>query len=232
MINAEVLVHNHYTLGEAPYSWVGIWEAPSKALLESHPHAYNIAVSRTPPCCHYSCDHCGTAINVHYILRDATGANFCVGSTCIEKLNDTKLITAAKAAGLKRDRVRRAAKKQAEQEARQAAHIAESEAQRERNGGLTDKELVQQARQLKTKAAQDRNTEITAPIVASFGDSSFFHSLESSLRNGDKPYGRANSIIIECLAKKTCSIRSKEFGAALDAAEIQYNDIISQLVRA
>ena len=39
-----------------------------------------------------SCDHCGTGIHYHFVIRSAEGDEFVVGSSCVEKTPDRKLI--------------------------------------------------------------------------------------------------------------------------------------------
>ena len=81
-------VHENFQFGEAPFRFIGVWSAPSRSLLEQNPAAYNLQMQAKPKFCHFGCDHCGTAIEHHYVIRDAKGDKYCVGSSCIAKVGN------------------------------------------------------------------------------------------------------------------------------------------------
>lgn len=215
--------HKHYTMGTGSYRLVGIWAAPSKALLEANPNAYNIAMQGRPACCHFSCDHCGTGIQNHFIIQDSVGAKFCVGSSCIEKLGDTQLITAAKAAEKKRQKAIRAEKRQQEQLARQAAYEAEMEAERERNGGLTDHEVGVQKREEARAQRRYDIQEVAGDIInvlSNVGD--FGTDMARQIESGTLPTYNARNICIEILAKRHGRKNSAAYNAAYPLCEAEY----------
>lgn len=221
--NQMVQEHKHFTMGTGVYRLVAIWAAPSKSLQEANPEAYNRQMDGRPKACHFSCDHCGTGIMNHFIIRDSAGKEFCVGSSCVEKLGDTKLVTAAKAAENKRQKALRAEKRRQEQLARQAAYEAELDAQREQNGGLTDHELaVQQREQAKANRRMDILEvayEITK-VLHQAGDFGF--SMAEQIYQGEMPRGNARRICIEILAKQAGRKNSKAYNEAYPTCEAQF----------
>lgn len=76
-------------LGPAPYSFAGYWQAPSRALIQTNPDAYNAAWSSAPRCGGRpgSCSICGTFIHHHFMIRCGDGSVWFAGSDCIEKIN-------------------------------------------------------------------------------------------------------------------------------------------------
>ena len=78
-------VHPFSHLGPAPYQFVGVWTPPSTGLSESNPAAYSAAVSSTPEICRGACDHCGSLLKDHYMIKDSAGSLHVVGSSCIKK---------------------------------------------------------------------------------------------------------------------------------------------------
>lgn len=209
-------VHKHFQFGTAPFRFVAVWSAPSKALLEANPSAYNSALLSKPECCHFSCDHCGTGINNHCIIVDATGKRFAVGTDCVAKTTHTEVVNAVKLALKKKAQAARDAKREAEQVARQAAYDAELQAQRDANSGLTDSEVAHK----KAYAARQQQLTIVAPVikalVAAGGD--FCFSIAQGYRNGYAPQGRAKDIVIEIVAKQSGRKGSAAYDAALDGA--------------
>jgi len=212
----NTVVHKHFTFGTAPFRFVGIWSAPSKGLLEANPEAYNAQLRNKPECCHFSCDHCGTSINNHCIIVDATGKRFTVGTDCVEKTNHTEVVSKVKLALKQKAKAARDAKRQAEQAARQAAYDAELQAQRDANGGLTDSEVAHK----KAYAAHQEKLAIVAPVVnalnAAGGD--FCASIAQGYRNGSAPRGRAKEIVIEIVANQSGRKGSAAYEAALNGA--------------
>lgn len=97
-------VHENFQFGEAPFRFIGVWSAPSRSLLEQNPSAYNLQMQAKPKFCHFGCDHCGTAIEHHYVLRDAKGDKYCVGSSCISKVGNVLNLSDAEAAERQRQR--------------------------------------------------------------------------------------------------------------------------------
>jgi hypothetical protein len=214
------VIHKNFQFGTAPFRFVGIWSAPSKALAEANPEAYNAQLRGKPECCHFSCDHCGTSINNHCIIVDATGKRFTVGTDCVSKTNHTEVVSKVKLALRQKAKAARDAKRQAEQAARQAAYDAELQAQRDVNGGLTDDEVAHKSAYAARKEQLARTAAIVAPVVsvldAAGGD--FCYSIAQGYKNGYCPTGRAKDIVIEIVAKQSGKKGSAAYEAALDGA--------------
>jgi hypothetical protein len=214
-------VHKHFQFGTAPFRFVAVWSAPSKSLQEANPEAYNAQMRSKPEFCHFSCDHCGTCINNHCIIVDATGAKFCVGTDCVLKTTHTEVVSKVKLALKQKAKAVREAKRQAEQQARQAAYDAELQAQRDANGGLTDDQVAYKKAYEARKEQLARTNAIVAPVVsvldAAGGD--FCFSIAQGYRNGLLPQGRAKDIVIEIVAKQAGKKGSKAYEAALNGAQ-------------
>ena len=217
----NTVIHKNFQFGTAPFRFVAIWSAPSKALAEANPEAYNAQLRSKPECCHFSCDHCGTSINNHCIIVDATGKRFTVGTDCVEKTNHTEVVSKVKLALKQKAKAARDAKRQAEQAARKAAYDAELQAQRDANGGLTDSEVAHKKAYAARKERLARTNAIVAPVVsvldAAGGD--FCFSIAQGYRNGLLPQGRAKDIVIEIVAKQAGKKGSKAYEAALNGAQ-------------
>jgi hypothetical protein len=214
-------VHKHFQFGTAPFRFIAVWSAPSKSLQEANPEAYNAQMRSKPEFCHFSCDHCGTCINNHCIIVDATGAKFCVGTDCVLKTTHTEVISKVKLAIKQKAKAVREAKRQAEQAARKAAYDAELQAQRDVNGGLTDDQVAYKKAYEARKEQLARTNAIVAPVVnaldAAGGD--FCMSIAREYREGRAPRGRAKTIVAEIVAKQEGRKGSAAYEAALVAAD-------------
>lgn len=223
--------HKHYELGTAPYRFVGIWSAPSKALQEANPSAYNNAMTGRPKACRFSCDHCGTGIEHHCLIVDANGERFAVGSSCIAKLHDTELLEAVEIAKRKAAKVKRKAIADQKRANKQAAYEAELEAQRAKNDGLTDWELQQKERAKALEAKRDAVAVIAEPILTSLRNAGgdFCADISCQILDGHFPSNRAATIVIEIIAKQSGRKGSKAYNAAYPAAEQLFKSIAEQL---
>lgn len=219
-------------MGKAPYKLVGIWSSPSKASQEANPSAYNMEMSARPKSCTHSCACCSTGIIHHFIIRDADKKEFAVGSTCIDKLNDTRLTTAAKLAEKKRKKALRdiAAEKKREEQ-RKALEI-ELEEQRVKNGGLTDGEIIVQHRKSLKEELLMSVGEIFSPIGNALNSQTgnFVQSILSDVYNeANLPGGSAKNIIIEIMTKKVGRANSKDYKAQYPINEELVNGIFKSV---
>ena len=213
-----MIAHKHFTMGTAPYTYTGLWIAPSNSLAEVNPQAYNNAWADAPSCCRSCCDHCGTGIANHCIIKDSTGKLFAIGTDCLGKLDDVENLTQAeadrKAHQRSLSRARAEVKAQAKWDAREAA----LQDQRDTNNGLTDWELAKKKRQDARDLAGQKFDYFVTALKATKGD--FARSIASDLRNGTVPRGRGLDIMLEITAKHYSGSRagSKAYNAELDAA--------------
>jgi chemotaxis protein histidine kinase CheA len=102
---------------------------------------------------HTICDFCGTSIRYEQIIQDSKGHNFKVGCECVAKTGDSGLIDMVKKAQADRKRAQKA-----------AAEAAKLEAQRVKNGGLTDAEV--RAQQWEAEQAAKKAAEAAAAEAA------------------------------------------------------------------
>ncbi|PNX49190.1 MAG: hypothetical protein BV459_00525 [Thermoplasmata archaeon M11B2D] len=236
MVDNSVMVceHSVFRMGTAPYRVVGFWAPPPRALAETNSAAFNKAVSERPDCCNFSCDHCGTPIDNHYIIEDAVGKWFAVGCDCVFKTHNVKLISAVKAKknAIARERARERRNAKRAEAARKA--IAEREAiesaEREANGGKTDAELRFEAAEKLRIERSAKIAEIAAELLAALDwkKNDFMDSLARSVRGGDMPRGRGLHICVETLASYKCGGKrsnSKAYKEAYDYAWVVVGDI-------
>jgi len=219
------LTHQHYTMGRGKYHLVGIWSAPSKSMLESNPISYTTMMSNRPECCKMFCDHCGTPIIHHFILEDEDKSRFCVGSSCIEKLGQYELISAAQE--MERERQRKLRHELAQKKAQEK--LDKLEEQRKKNGGLTDHELLVKKQRQQELDRLGKYKEISSPIVELLEKSSgnFCYNMINQLQNGYMPSGNAKKIVIEIMTKQFTGARknSKAFKNALSNMEELFNSV-------
>ena len=220
-------VHENFQFGEAPFRFIGVWSAPSRSLLEQNPSAYNLQMQAKPKFCHFGCDHCGTAIEHHYVLRDAKGDKYCVGSSCISKVGNVVNLSDAEAAERQRQRELRRARAEAKREQKRLAHEAKLDAQRERNGGLTDMELamqkIEEERQQQRIANKQKYDFFISGLSEAYGY--FAKDVAQGLREGRLPSGRGVTIMLEIIAKNAGRRGSKAYEAAYAEAEAKWEEV-------
>ena len=105
-----------------------------------------------------NCDACGAGLRYVFFVRDAKGCQYQVGCDCVLKTNDAKLVKVVSEAQKKINEAKAEAKREKEEEKRMAEHAAKLQAQREKNGGLTDHELNAQKSRQKVVEAKEFNS--------------------------------------------------------------------------
>jgi hypothetical protein len=227
--------HKHFELGTAIFAFVGIWSAPSKSFQEANPNAYNLAIANRPACCHYMCDHCGTAIVHHHMIRDTQGAEFSIGSDCIAKLNQYELTTASKEAEKARLRAVNQAKSKQKRLDQAAQREAKLDEQRKINNGLTDHEVKLAVIKEKQDKLVAKNRLIAAPIIKALkaNGSDFAKSIARDISlYGQTPFGRGESIVIDMmtkLASQGANRNSKRYDLAYDEQMETFDRIKTRL---
>ncbi|MCY9866453.1 hypothetical protein OTK49_28340 [Vibrio coralliirubri] len=199
-----VVRHKFFKMGTgSAYRLVGIWSVPDRSMLIHNNALFHKMVSARPKSCQFHCAHCGTSILNHYIIRDDNGEDFAVGSSCIEKLGQTRLISEAKAAKLEIDREKRRVEREKKNKERQEKREAELNSQRERNGGMTDYELKQKEKQERKEDFFDFSRDVAKPIlkILKKQNGGFVESIASNYKQGDVPRGGAKPIIIDIVNK-------------------------------
>lgn len=216
----QIIIHPFQnTIGPGPYKFLGSYDMGA-ALRHQEAFGDTAAAFRDAPRLEAgmgTCVHCGHPILNIQIVRRGDGKLFGVGSDCIQKIGDKKLISAAKAEKNRIAREKSAAK-------REANRLARLEAQREKNGGLTDWELSEKRREDSRAAAEQRLKpiiEALSPFAAQLEDGSggFRDSVARDLRNGHIPSGRGYFIMLDILAKSAGRSNSRAY-------QNRYNELI------
>lgn len=219
----KVLIHKYFQMGAGKYRLIGIWSAPSQSELESSPIGYNEMMTERPNCCNMVCDHCGTGILHHFIIEDEEKTQFSVGSSCIDKLGQHELVTAAEK--MEKDRQLKLRQKRSEKkrEEKYAKYEFELEEQRKKNGGLTDEEVLSEERKQRELDNENKYLDISKPIVSLLekAGGNFCQDMAISLRNGSMPSAGAKRIVIEVMAKQ-------ESGARKNSKA--YNEVMPEMI--
>lgn len=217
-------------LGQAPFRAVCIISLPSPSLAETNVNAYNNAMAEV---CQQArgfdvhlgtCNSCGMSLMNNVIIRDAHGKHFVVGCDCAGKTHDSKLVSRVEYLEKQRQKAVREAKREAEWKARCAARDAELQAQRDRNGGLTDAEVEAKQRAEAEELHRQRmtaengwllNVLARVPYASSFVDSM---RAELERRPLAKLSDRCQGILAEIYAKTVSGSRkgSKAYRSAED----------------
>lgn len=216
----QVFIHPfENTIGPGPYKYLGSYDMGA-ALAHQQSFGDTAAAFRDAPRLEAgmgTCVHCGHPILNIQIVRRGDGKLYGVGSECINKVGDGKLISAAKAEKNRIAREKSAAK-------REANRIARLDAQREKNGGLTDYELSEKLRE-EARAAEDQRLKPIIEALSPYanqledGNGGFRDSVARDLRNGHIPSGRGFFIMLDILAKQAGRSSSRAY-------QNRYNDLI------
>lgn len=146
----------------APYRHTGaIISLPSP---EAHPTAYQNGMrNASEEAAAFgvrlgSCQVCGNGIMNNHVAKDAEGAYFVIGCDCAQKLGGEMCDEAKKAEKIRQAKIREEKREKARL-ARVAKHQAELQEQRDRNGGLTDREveaerIAEERRQKRAKLSE------------------------------------------------------------------------------
>jgi len=241
MQDKETMQHVHQWtdqgLGEGPFRLVDVISFPSKSILEANPMAYNSQVAELHRqaggygldglCC---CHSCGMGLQHNYIIQNAAGNHFVVGSSCVAKTGDAKLVTKVEAMERKRQQELRRARAEAKRAEREAKLEMELQAQRDRNGGLTDLELEDQQRQeaREAKRAQFTNDNHWLITVLENTRGGFAADMADNLCKG--PWSRQEfsprmiDIICDIYGKAHGRRNSKAYNAAREECENRLQD--------
>jgi len=148
--------------GKAPFSFVSMISMPSAEAYGSNVEGYNNAMADAWRSAKQfdvrlgSCDVCGTGIHNHCVIRDANGKHFVVGCDCVEKTDDSKLITATKNANRLRVKAAKAEKAAKQREQQRLNSLAVLESERAANGGLTNSELAEKKFQADSQSQREK----------------------------------------------------------------------------
>lgn len=190
-----------------PFKLVGFYAIPSSSIAEQNPHLYNKLLAEMPSGIGIgSCAVCGMSLVNNFIIADKKGTRFCVGCDCVRKHGDSKLITEVEAQKKATAKLARETKAKMVREAKYAAYQAELEAQRQRNGGLTDDEVEIEQRKEKSRKRISEINRIMYPVLKILWvkeKSSFCQNMANRIEGGfmkDVTENAAN--IIDDICKK------------------------------
>lgn len=219
-------------VGSAPYRLLGVISMPSveaygnnwlgyqNAMLDAQHQASSHGVHLG------SCDVCGTGIMNHYVIRNADGVNFVAGCDCVEHSGDHKLVSSVKAEKLRRERKAREDRRRAEWEATLKRNAELLQEQRDRNGGLTDSEVAERAKQVEAKKVADGMYHVNGwliDVLSPVGySSSFIESMLDSLhcQPVKELSGRCLSILCDIYAKSFGRRNSKAYYEASERFDV------------
>lgn len=210
-------------LGEAPFALVGVIAMPSPSLAEANVDAYNHAVRAAAEAARSfgvnlcSCEFCGMALVNNFIIRDRRGRHAVVGCDCVAKTGDAVLMEAAEIERKRHEKKLRAERAARARDARAAQFQAELDAQRSRNGGLTDREVAiaqeEAARRAKAEAAAEQNAWLIEVLAQVPTNGDFLPSVIRDLRRfkaADTLSDRACNILADIYAKQVSGKRRGE----------------------
>jgi hypothetical protein len=218
--------HKVYQFGTAPFRYIANWSAPSKALLEANPHAYNMAMASRPKCCQFSCDHCGMPMEHHCIIVDAKGEKHSVGSSCIFKIGDCENLTQVEADVKARQKANRKRLADAKREKVIAEREAAIQAERDANGGLTVYELGVKNRADAKQARAAVFLVLAKDFLIPMGHAGDFgKSIIRGFADGKIPTGGGKTIVIEIAAKMAGRKNSKAYNAKLPEVEAEFEKL-------
>lgn len=205
-----------------PFENAGLGQAPFR-LIAIRKNVYSAAPGHSQPggCCSY----CSQGILWECVIRSHDGNVFTVGQDCVRKLDrdDNRLVDAVKRELARIAREEREAAREARWKARRLEIEVELDRQREANGGLTDNEVAQQARE---KAEDDsravwreRNWWLISVLQKQSGE--FCRSMCDSLERGPVSglSDRCQSIIADIYGKSHGRRGSKKYESAVSEFE-------------
>jgi hypothetical protein len=155
-------------------------------------------------------------IQNNYIIQDADGKIFSVGCECVLKLNeDDNLKDVVKEEKKRVLRVKRQEKVRQINLAACVKRDVERQAEKDRNGGLTDKEVAENAFK---EIIHSRVIQlIPIALLLNDGKGGFCQSIANDMMElGKVPSGRAFDIVIDILAKKKGRRGSKSYDIESD----------------
>jgi hypothetical protein len=172
-----------------------------------------------------TCDYCGNGIANICHIKSADGKQFRVGCDCVNKVyqesGDASLTCIEKQFRREVGRERRRAKAEERRQAREKARQDELQAQRERNGGLTDREVEieeqKRVRAERASVAADVNGWIIDQLMQA-ASGSFVDSMIDKL--GESPISdlseRQQNCIADIVGKVQGRRNSKAYNGAYD----------------
>ncbi len=241
MTATEAKVYDHVFqvrgMGVAPYQFVTVISLPASSLQGANPEAYRSELSACSAAAKSygvdlcTCDYCGTSLVHNFVIRDAAGTHFIVGSDCVNKTGDAELITVTEAARREFERTKRQALAVAKHSAKEAAREAGLEAERNANGGFTLTEVRDTFTAIANAKLEAATAgicdELVSVIVSSGATGDFMTSIIADLNSGKKLFNlpqRAINILSEVYAKAKTGKTMRN--AAAKAAQDHFYEVL------
>lgn len=168
-----------------------------------------------------SCDYCSTGLRYVCFVSSHDGRRFKVGIDCIRKLGraDNRLTTEAEKALAKIERDKRESKRLAKRQAERERIANILQAERERNGGLTDHEVAKREQEAKAESLrkewESKNLWLLE-VLDGQRSGGFVESMISQLLKGpvNSLSDRCVSILREIYCKSFGRCGSRKYNAA------------------
>lgn len=226
MPDGAILTHTWQErgLGRAPFRCIGVAVIPDPAMAASNPEGYRRALEDLPRGIALgTCRACGQSLMINCLIRDADGKRFAVGSDCVLKTGDARLVAKVEADRRRRAREQRQAKAAAMRAARAAEHQRRLQDERARNGGLTDAEAAESERQAAMARAVDRYSAENAWLIerlSAMSEGGFVADMVAKLKGGplneERFYPRAIDAMRDIYARSFGRRNSKAYSKAED----------------
>lgn len=211
-----------------PFEAAGLGQAPFR-FLRATKNVYSAAPGHSQP--GGTCAYCANGILYEYWIRSHDGVVSTVGCECIRKIDrsDNKLATDAQRAAAQFRREAAEARREAQRQARRQAHEAELQAQRERNGGLTDREVVEaQEKAERARAKEHYSQENEWLIVVMRAHSKYRHDFcdSMSIRLAETPLREMSSRCISIMRDIYAKSHGRRNSKAYKQAEVEFDNRI------
>jgi hypothetical protein len=207
--------------GLGPFRFAGSISLPPTSMGEQNTAAFNSkmaeaqAMARKAGVRLGACDHCGTGIMHHAVIRDSTGKSFVVGFDCVRKTNDASLADRAEVSHQIRIRALRRELAQSKREAKRSAWLAEIDTKTgESNADRIARESQEREAALRNRLAEEKARQSLWQFwVDACGTvrGNFVASVIQELNGrGRAPTGRGLDICAEIFGKQSGRAGSKE----------------------
>jgi hypothetical protein len=222
-------------MGCGPYRFLRTYSIPSAFLAEHNPTGYQAALQEMPKglangC--GTCGHCGRPIRLVCIVKDANGAEWGVGSSCIEKTGDKALGDPAKVAVAKATKAARLAKAQDLKEAKRKLWLAMIDPiTGETNGARLERENREReaiaAERKALREAEGARWDWLCVVIETTGD--WGKRCAATIRAGDVPRRdtRFLDVLGDIFARQAGRRGSAAYQAALNTFSIKADELLA-----
>lgn len=176
-----------------------------------------------------TCKHCGTGIAVCYVIRDANGKEFTVGSSCVEKTHDVKLITRAKALKNARNREIAKARRDAKAEAARVAWEAGRAAREQAQAAAAAQRAHDHAQTAERTMSQYPDVLQALSIATGGFATELYRELSQGTRTIATLSDRQRAVVFEITAKTAGRLYSKAYETLYASLQQRHDEQMAQL---